>query len=376
MTTTEPTGEFTTADPALPVYDPAAPMRFIRQNARRIGLVVALFAAIGVVHALLTPSEYTSTARFMPELKTRLSGNLSQLSSLAGLAGINLDAGGDADAVRPDLYPSILQSAPFFIHIMQQKVTDPATGQVLTLETYLRNEQQRHLLGKVRQWLTSMDTTTQKNALPGGAPAAARSQLIVMSERQERLAEDLSNRIQSAFDKKTGVISIQVKMPAPAVAALVARLTTQYLTAYVTTYRTGKARQQAAFLEERVAEARRRYEGAEYALQNYRDQNRNLFLNVARMSGNRLQSEYTLTQTVYNDLSRQLEQAKIKVQEETPVFKELDPPQVPNRRSEPRRTVMVLIYALLGVLLGTAWAYLRPGSGSRGAINVGFPEKK
>jgi len=358
-----------TDDPVLPVYDPVAPFRFLRRNARRILAVVAVFAAVGVAHALLAPAEYTSAVRFMPELKTRLSGNLSQLSSLAGLAGINLDAGGDADAVRPDLYPGILQSVPFFLHIMQQKITDPAQGDTLALDAYLERAEGRHLFGKLKQWARGLAGSSENGA--SLAPkAAARNEVIAMTRQQELRAEDLADRIQAGFDKKTGIITIQVNMPDPVVAAVVARQTTEYLTRYVTGYRTGKARQQADFLQERVNDARRRYEAAEYALQNYRDRNRNLFLNVARIDGNRLQADYTLTQTVFNDLSRQLEQAKIKVQEETPVFKELDPPQVPTRRSAPKRTILVLIYTLLGAVVGTGLAYFRP-AGTRL-----FPKKR
>jgi uncharacterized protein involved in exopolysaccharide biosynthesis len=357
-------------DPDLPVYDPLAPVRFLRRNARRILSVMALFVGVGVVHALLAPVEYTSAVRFMPELKTRLSGNLSQLSSLAGLAGINLDAGGDADAVRPDLYPGILQSAPFFLHIMRQNIADPVAGDTLPLDAYLERVEGNSVSGRFRQWLRNVGGSSGEAV--SGNQALARRQVMVMTRRQELRAEELADRIQAGFDKKTGIITIQVKMPNPVVAAVVARMTTEYLTRYVTSYRTGKARQQAEFLQQRVNEARRRYEAAEYALQNYRDQNRNLFLNVARMSGNRLQADYTLTQTVFNDLSRQLEQAKIKVQEETPVFKELDPPQVPNRRSAPKRTVMVLIYTMLGAIVGTAWAYFRPAR--RGALTE--PGKK
>ncbi|MBC7891607.1 MAG: hypothetical protein H7Y12_05275, partial [Sphingobacteriaceae bacterium] len=126
----------------LPTFDPSELLRFFRQNGGRIVRTVALFVVIGVVHALLTPSEFTSDVRYMPELKSRMGGGASQLSSLAGLAGINLDnvTGGDAEAVRPDLYPNILQSTPFLIHLMRQPVTDPATGKPVSVGAYLEEK--------------------------------------------------------------------------------------------------------------------------------------------------------------------------------------------------------------------------------------------
>jgi len=317
--------------------------------------VVALFVAIGVVHALLTPSEFTSDVRYMPELKGRSAGGASQLSSLAGLAGINLDnvTGGDAEAVRPDLYPSILQSTPFLIHLMKQPVTDPETGKPVSVGAYLQAKQAKTLMGRMG---TVIGASGGEERLPNDKNLA---RAIHLSRAQELIVEELLGRVQSAFDKKTGLISISVKMPDRFVAASVAQLSTNYLTDYVTSYRTEKARQQAQFLGERVADAKRRYQSAGYALQNYKDRNRNSFLNVARLDADRLQSEFKLAESVYNELSRQLEQAKVKVQEETPIFKELTPPQIPNKRSEPKRTVMVLVYAFLGLVAGTGWVFLR-----------------
>lgn len=339
----------------IPTLDPSAVVRFFRKNYPRIALFVAGFAGVGVVHALLAMPEYSSEVRFMPELKSRMSGDFSQLSSLAGLAGINLGGvGAESEAVRPDLYPVVLQSTPFLLHVMQQKVVDPTTNWALPLEEYLPRRKGDFLLNKMGT-LLARSTDESARPQPSGNPNGA----LQMSRRRERIAEDLSNRILTGMDRKTGIVSITVKMPDPTVAARVAQLTTDYLTQYVVSYRTEKARRQANFLQARVAEAKRRYQAAEVAYQSFRDRNRNPFLNVAQIGEDRLKAEFTLTQSVYNELSRQYEQARVKVQEETPVFKELEPPRIPNRRSEPRRTSMVLVYALLGAIVGTAWAFFR-----------------
>jgi uncharacterized protein involved in exopolysaccharide biosynthesis len=336
----------------IPTLDPSRVLKFFRKNYLRIALFVAGFAGVGVVHALIAMPEYTSEVRFMPELRTRMSGDMGQLSSLAGLAGINLGSvGGESEAVRPDLYPIVLQSTPFLLHIMQQKVVNPTTGQAQPLEEYLPARKRDFILGKVRGLFQNSSDETSATA----SGSAGRG-TVPMNARREDLAKDLANRILTGMDRKTGIVSITVKMPDPTVAARVAQLTTAYLTNYVVSYRTEKARRQADFLKARVAEAKRRYQGAEVAYQSFRDRNRNPFLNVAQIGEDRLKAEFTLTQSVYNELSRQYEQARVKVQEETPVFKELEPPRVPNRKSEPARTSMVLVYALAGFLLGTAWA--------------------
>jgi uncharacterized protein involved in exopolysaccharide biosynthesis len=76
-----------------------------------------------------------------------------------------------------------------------------------------------------------------------------------------------------------------------------------------------------------------------------------VYLNTAKIEEQRLQADYLLTQSVYNELSKQLEQAKIKVQEETPVFKTLEPAVVPIQKSGPKRAIIMAICAVAGIML-------------------------
>jgi uncharacterized protein involved in exopolysaccharide biosynthesis len=148
-------------------------------------------------------------------------------------------------------------------------------------------------------------------------------------------------------------------MPDPTVAATVASLSLNYLTNYITNYRTGKSRQQVKFLSQQVTSARRRYKAAEYGVSAYRDRNRSVYLNTAKIEEQRLQADYLLAQGVYNDLAKQLEQARIKVQEEAPVFQVLEPARVPLRKSEPKRTMITLGFAIFGAIIGLFVFFIR-----------------
>src|SRR5690606_21677293 len=113
-------------------------------------------------------------------------------------------------------------------------------------------------------------------------------------------------------------------------------------------YRTTKVISQTAFLEVRTKEAKQNLRNAEYALQGYKDRNRDAYLNTARIQEQALQSEYTLASTIYNDLVYKLEQAKIKEKEEKPVFKVLEPTQIPLAPSGPNRIMFGIVGAVMG----------------------------
>jgi len=60
-----------------------------------------------------------------------------------------------------------------------------------------------------------------------------------------------------------------------------------------------------------------------------------------------------LIYSVYSELAKQLEQAKIQVKQDTPVFTIIEPISVPIKKSKPNRPMILLIWLFLGGVLGT-----------------------
>jgi len=185
------------------------------------------------------------------------------------------------------------------------------------------------------------------------------SETIRLDKKQDELIKDLQKRIGATLDKKSGVISISVKMQDPVVAATIVKYSQDYLTQYVVKYRTEKTKNDIIFLNDRLSEAKRRYDNALYAYSSYQDRNKSLFLNIAKDEGKKMQYEVDLSYNLYAELAKQLEEAKIKVHRETPIFKVLEPAQIPVKKSEPKRSLMVIGFAFLGLMLSVIWVLAR-----------------
>jgi uncharacterized protein involved in exopolysaccharide biosynthesis len=324
---------------------------FFRQHWKRAVLWGLIGSIVGGIYAFTAQEEFESKAQLLPELQSTSSiGKLGGLGALAGLAGLDLSQMGSTEAIRPDLYPNILQSLPFMLHLLQQPVYSSKLQKTLTVEGYFEERNSN--------WLSNLLDNDKKEVKPLLDPKGS-SQAVEIPKKKENLVKDLSKRIVTSFDRKTGVITVNSKMPDPVVAAAVANLSLQYLKQYVTTYRTDKSRKQVTFLGGQVAEAKRRYQSAEANLAAYRDRNRFLVLNTAKIEEQRLQADFLLAQSVYNDLSKQHEQAKIRVEEETPVFKILEPARIPLKKSEPKRLTLIAIFALMGALGALAWVFAK-----------------
>lgn len=324
-------------------------IRFLRLSRRRaiIGAIIGL--VLGIAYAFSKPNLYTSEVTVMPEIVSKTAGSLSGLGSIAGLAGISLDNMSGTDAVRPDLYPRVLQSVPFALDLLKRPVYVKKTKATVSLREFMKMESSGEGLSGFFGFLSNGGKKPEDASDPTNF-----SKAIQLTKEDNELVKQLTSGVVGTYDKKTGVLTISVTQEDPVVAATVARLSLEYLTNYVTAYRTEKARGQVAFLNRQVNEAKKRYQAAELALSAYRDQNRSLYLNTAKIDEQRLQADYLLTQSVYNDLSKQLEQSRIKVQEETPVFKVLEPATIPLLKSGPKRTIMMLVGLVLGALAGVA----------------------
>ncbi|WP_428658505.1 Wzz/FepE/Etk N-terminal domain-containing protein [Runella sp.] len=315
---------------------------FFRSNIRRIILWGAGFGVLGAIYAFTAQNEFESKAVVLPEIASSSAlGKMGGLGALAGLAGIDISQMSSTEAIRPDLYPSITQSLPFALFMLEQKVYVSNLQKTIALHTYFEILEE--------SWLNKFLGSKEKDK-PKLDPRQF-SQAVEITKKQEIWVKQIQQRVMTSFDRKTGIITINTKMPDPVVAATVARLSVEYIKEYVTNYRTDKARKQLVFLQKQVNEAKSRYQNSEAALAGYRDRNSFLVMNSAKVAEQRLQSEFMLAQNVYNGLVQQYEQAKIRVEEETPVFKMLEPPKIPLKKSEPRRGVIVAVFSIIGFFL-------------------------
>ena len=327
---------------------------FLKRSRRAMLLGALLGGILGAFFAYSKPNEYTSQLTVLPEIQSKSGVSLGgSLGSLAGLAGIDVGSmAGSTDAVRPDLYPNVLQSIPFALYMLKKPVSARLLKRTLPLEAFLTDTNKPGFMSRLLPGGTDKETGT-------ASPPPSNSSSIQLTAGEESLTNILAERITGTYDKKTGVLTITAIMQDPTVAADVAQQSLDYLTNYITAYRTEKARREVDFLTKQVAAVKQRYQAAEYDLSAYRDRNRSLFLNTAKIEEQRIQAEFLHTQDLYNTLSKQAEMAKIKVQEETPIFKLLEPARVPLKKSGPKRTAYILGFAVAGLLGGLAFTILK-----------------
>lgn len=302
------------------------------------GMLIGL--TFSLILAFWLPVRYTSTIELLPELQANQAINLQPFRQLAELMGHEFDAKGQVEAIRPDLYPNILESTPFALSVLHQRVR-LSTNQRLPLYQLLTQT----------AWPFSAESVTQ---LPRPT-----NQPIRLTKAQRELVDDLRSLINADIDPKTGILLITAHMPDPIVAAQVVRFSADYLQTFVRAYRTDKARENEKFAQKQMEEAGRIANKLERGMLTNQDETRFLSLPSATLRNRQLSSQYLAADALYQELKREHAKAKIQVQAVTPVFKVLEPAQIPDRRSSPRRFWIVLVGVASSFVLVALALWLR-----------------
>ena len=307
---------------------------------------------IGLVIAFSIPREYTANAMIAPELSdNKTTGGLS---SLAAMAGYNLNATSTADAIYPDLYPDIVTSTPFITGLFNVQVKDLDEEVDTTLYCYL-NEHQRvpwwtlitSAPFKALGWVISLFTEEEKED--------AILDPFHLTKEEADIAKELSERITVSVDKKTGVTTLSVTMQDARISACLTDTVVRRLQDYITEYRTTKARQDFQFQEKLFERKKKEYEKAQENYAKFADANKNIILLSYRAEQERLENEMRLAYQVYTSVAQQLQMAEAKVQEITPVYTIIEPATIPIKASKPRKTLMLLGIVFLTGLCCVSW---------------------
>ena len=326
-------------------------------DGRRMLLRWAIYGAVaGIVIALSIPKEYTTTIKLAPEA-TNSQGMSGNLGALAAMAGISAGSSSGSDAIGTQLYPDIVSSVPCAIGLFDVKVTDRDGADTITVRQYLTEE----ISAPWWSYITSLPSRaiggiaglfrsgSEEDATPQ-KPDAFR-----LTPEESGIAATLASRVNVESAAKTSIISISVTMQDPMVAAMLADTVAERLKEYVIDYRTNKARKDMEYAQKLNDEARQAYYEAQQRYTNYVDNNQGIVLRSKRNEEERLQNEQALAFNLYNTTSQQLQVAKDKVQEITPVFTVVQPSTVPLAPSKPSKMLIIVGCVFLAFVGASAW---------------------
>lgn len=338
--------------------DMAEVARYIWQRRCFLLKMAGIGLVAGLIVAFSLPKEYVSEVKLTPENGEK--PRSGQLGNLAAMAGIQVGSSASGSAMSVDLYPDIVASAPFLLELAGLTVTD-RHGNETTCYDYLTKKQKEAWWRAVWKWPFHVIARMKGGSAPAAqqdAPASPGRPFVLTPEQESYLAVWRS-RISVQTDKKNGTIQASVRMQDAYVAARLMETVVSRLQAYITDYRTKKAKQDLAFSEKLYKEAREAYYRAQTAYARYTDENNYTASVSSNVEKIRLRQEMDLAYDVFNQMARQRETAKIKVQEQTPVYTVIEPARVPLSPASPGKLLWMGGMALAFFAAGFCWLVVR-----------------
>lgn len=335
---------------------------------RKLILVVTAIAiVIGLLVAFLSPVEYSASCTVVPQQTEKSGGNLA---GIASMMGVNLGSGMSGETLSPTVYPNIVKSAPYCSDIMQTKITTKKSSVPITLYEYYTEDEYRdknlfsiiakYTIGLPGTILSAITSNDSEDLGQGIYSDTITGKVISLSEDERKVYEIISNNIQLELNSKDGYIVLGYSFGEPEAVAQITQNLYTTLDKYVRNYKAQKAEDNLIFVQSSYEDARADFLRKQSELAAFQDANRDLSTASARAVLRRLNSEYDIAFTVYNELAKQLEQAKLAVKQSIPVLTVIDPVVVPNQKSAPRRAMILIVFTFLGFIIGIGWVFIKP----------------
>lgn len=310
--------------------------------------VLPLAFILAAIYAISLPNYYSCTVKLSPELSG--STSKSGLASLASSFGVNLGAamGNSTEALFPTLYPDLMNSVDFKTSLFEVPVTREEDQKSFTYYDYLMNEQKAPWWSKAKKAFFDLFKSDEEEQETKVDP-------FRLTKPQTDIVKAIDKNVVCDVDKKTMVITINVTDQDPLICATMADSVKTRLQKFITDYRTSKARVDLEYNQKLYGEAKAKYEQARDAYARFSDSHREVSSQSAQTKQADLQNEMQMQQQIYQQVVAQLQQAEMKVQQETPAFTTLQSATVPVLKSGPKRAQMCLIFLFLAFLGTTAW---------------------
>lgn len=319
--------------------------RLIRQNLKFISKWVAGITFLSAIYIFSLPRNYSSKVVLLPEtsgFSSLSTGTLGALGSMMGMRNVSSE-----DAIYPEFYPKVMQSSPFLVALLKEKVTIEKDNETVSLFDYLSKKQAQPWWSAIFE-LFSDDEVVSDSINP-----------IKITKEQKKIVDALEKSMICLYDKKTEAITISTQAQHPEVAQQMADIITKRLQEFITDYRTHKARVDEDYYQKLYIQSQNDYKKAQREYSTYADANTSVVLESYRTRRSELENEMQLKFDVYSRLSNQLQAARAKVQERTPAFATIQPATIPIKPSSPKRMITVVMMFFLSFAGSAGWVIVK-----------------
>jgi uncharacterized protein involved in exopolysaccharide biosynthesis len=326
----------TAQDAATPAVDIVDIVSWLWRRRLTIIAITAACTISMLTYSLLSPPVYTAQVTLLPQSD---GANAGLLSSVASFTGLNLEA----EANFEQMY-----------------------GQIVLSDRLLATA-----IDRTWRHRDFAEETTLFEIFGVGDPQSTNERAY--AEKAKLIGKLRSEVVSFYRDERSGYMALRVTVPVDSrFAADLANFLAHQLDAFNQAFRSRQAAEQEAFVRERLDEAQRGLNAAAGRLSEFVESNRSYRASPTLLQRyEELEREVQAELSVWVELRRQLELAKIERNKNTASINILDEARPPVRKSGPRHAVNGLAGIAFGVIVSLAWLVGRALVGAVAARGAG-----
>ena len=317
----------------------------------------SIFAALfGVVFALFQPNEFTSSTTFIPQLSSGVKTGGSSLSGLASLAGINIGSMESSSEFPPTLYPQVVNGVPFRLDLLSSKID--INNKPILVKDYFLNNTSINVFGTIKKYTIGLPSLIL-SSFKDESEILDESIIYSITEEDRGLFEKINNNLSLSINEKEGFITISFTDSNKKIAAQITQIAQNLLQEKIIEFKNMSSKEMLDFALKQYFEKKDSYEKLQDERALFVDKNINISSSLFQNKLSRLDSEVNILESIVQQLASQVEQAKLQVNKDTPVFTTIQPVTIPFQKSGPKRSLIVIVFAFLGLVLSSGFVLVK-----------------
>jgi LPS O-antigen subunit length determinant protein (WzzB/FepE family) len=320
---------------------------------------VLIAMCFGLVVAKLTPNVYEASVVFVPQSSNK-GASASGLGGLAALAGVNLGgSSGSSQELGPAFYPELVSDVKFKKALVNTFIHPSTASDSVTFARYYEEIYKPGTLGIIKKYTFGLpgiilSGIRGKVEEKGKSYAENKSDIVFVSNKEYSIYSLIDSHLK-INNNPGGFVEISFTMPEPLMAAEMAIASQRLLQQEIIAFRIRNAQEQLEFTEKLYQEKKDEFDVIHARMADFKQRNRNLVSSFGESEEQKLSAEFNMIVSIYTEMANQLEQAKLQVKKDTPVFSILKSITVPNVRSAPNKPLIVFIFIVLGFVFSISY---------------------
>ena len=316
-----------------------------------------LAALFGIVYALFQPNEFTSSTTFIPQLSSGVKTGGSSLGGLASLAGINLGGMESSSEFPPTLYPQVVESVGFKLDLLASTIK--LNDEEIFVKDYFSNQgSSLNFLGTIKKYTIGLPSLLL-GSFNSQDFALSKSEIYSVSQEDKELFDIISDALSLSINDKEGFITISFTENNKNVAAQLTQISQNLLQEKIIEFKNKSSKEMLDFALKQYSEKKESYETLQDERAIFVDKNINISSSLFQNKLSRLESEVNISESIVQQLASQVEQAKLQVNKDTPVFTTIKPVTISFEKSAPKRSLIVIAFLFLGFVLSFGYVLVK-----------------